>query len=229
MNPLAVLQKNPQRDLLIRFWDSNKDVVATRYYSSEFLGKSSANDICSHFELCLDPLEKEKLQVSSDGPNVNLLFLKILAEKRKDEGLSQLIDLGTCGLHTAHNAFKHGEKASDWQLKKLMSSISKIFHEAPGRCADYKTVTDATENDYPMQFITHRWVENDVVAKKARVIWSKIIEVVSYSQQLPKKKQPGLGKPGANTSYDHFCKAVKDCLVPVRFQSIFRGSCQKIK
>ena len=49
----------------IRFWDSNKDVVATRYYSSEFLGKSSANDICSHFERCLDPLEKEKLlQVS---------------------------------------------------------------------------------------------------------------------------------------------------------------------
>ena len=113
---------------------------------------------------------------------MNLLSLKIHAEKRKDEELSQLIDLGTCGLHTAHNAFKHGEKASDWQLKKLMSSISKIFHEAPGRCADYKTVTDATENDYPMQFITHRWVENDVIAKKARVIWLKIVEIVSYWQ-----------------------------------------------
>ena len=33
----------------------------------------------------------------------------------------------------------------------------------------------ATE-DYHMQFITHRWVENDVVAIKATVIWSKIIE-----------------------------------------------------
>ena len=64
--------------------------------------------------------------------------------------------------------------------------------------------------------ITHRWVENDVVVIKARVIWSKIIEVVSYWQQLPKNKQPGLGKPGANTSYDHLCKAVKDCLVPVK-------------
>ena len=101
---------------------------------------------------------------------MNLLFLKILAEKHKDEELSQLIDLGTCGLHTVHNAFKHGEKASDWQLKKLMSSMSKIFHEAPERHADYKTVIDAIENDYPMQFITHRWVGNDVVAKKARVI-----------------------------------------------------------
>ena len=141
---------------------------------------------------------------------MNLLLLKILAEKCKDEELSQLIDLGICGFHTAHNAFKFGEKASDWQLKKLMSSMSKIFHEARGRCAAYKTIINATIT------ITHRWVENDVVVIKARVIWSKIIEVVSYWQQLPKNKQPGLGKPGANTSYDHLCKAVKDCLVPVK-------------
>ena len=63
---------------------------------------------------------------------MNLLFLKVLTEKHNDEELKQLIDLGTCGLQIAHNAFKHGEKVSDWQLKKLMSSMSKIFHEAPG-------------------------------------------------------------------------------------------------
>ena len=130
-------------DLHIRFWYSSKDVVATRYCSSEFLGKSPANDICSHLKTCLGPLEKEKLlQVSSDGPNMNLLFLKVLTEKLEDEELNQLIDLGTCGLHTAHNVFKHGEKSSDWQLKKLMSFMSKIFHETTGRRADYKTVTN---------------------------------------------------------------------------------------
>ena len=31
-----------------------------------------------------------------------------------------------------------------------MSSMSKISHEAPGRCAYDRTVTDATEKDYPM-------------------------------------------------------------------------------
>ena len=31
--------------------------------------------------------------------------------------LNQLIDLSTCGLHTPHNIFKHGEKAPDWQVK----------------------------------------------------------------------------------------------------------------
>ena len=72
------------------------------------------------------------------------------------------------------------------------------------------------EKDYSMEFVTHRWVENDVVAKKARLIWPIIIEVVPHCQQLPKNKQPWRGKPLANTSYDHFCKAVKDCLVLVK-------------
>ena len=190
--------------------------MATRCYSSEFLGKSPANNLYSRFEQHLGLLEKEKLlQVSSDGPNVNLLFLRVLTAKRKDEEHRHLTDLGTCGLHIAHNPFKHGEKASDWQLKKLMSFMSKIFHEAPGRGADFKTVTDAMEKDYSMQFITHRWVENDAVWKKPRVIWSKIIEVVSYWQQSPKNKA-WARKTWTNTSYGHLCKAMKYCSVLVK-------------
>ena len=37
--------------------------------------------------------------------------------------------------------------------------MSRIFHEALGRCADHKTVTDATEKEYLMQYIIHRWAE----------------------------------------------------------------------
>ena len=76
----------------------------------------------------------------------------------------------------AHSVFKHGEKASDRTLKKRMSSMSKIFHEAPGRCADYITVTDAMEKDYPMQFITHRLVENDMVVNKQGRYGQKLLK-----------------------------------------------------
>ena len=51
--------KNYQMNLHIRFSDSNKDVVATRSYSSEFLGKTTKNYICSHFKQCNGLLEKE--------------------------------------------------------------------------------------------------------------------------------------------------------------------------
>ena len=160
-------------DMHIRFWDDSNNKVATRYYNSEILGKSTAKDILGHFEKCLGELGKQKqklIQVSSDGPNVNLSFLRMLQEKRNEEELPAMIDLGTCGLLTVHNGFKHGENASGWQTKKLLSSLHKIFHEAPGRRADFKTMADATEKDYPMQFVSHRWVENTGVAKKARKV-----------------------------------------------------------
>ena len=108
-------------DLHIRFWDSNKDVVATRHYSSEFLGKSSPNDICSHFKTVYCSIRERKTSSSfSRCTKREFTFSQSPYRNAKDEELNQLIDLGTCGLHTANNAFKHGEKASDWQLKKLM-------------------------------------------------------------------------------------------------------------
>ena len=111
--------------------------------------------------------------------------------KRHNKELKQLIDLGTCCFQTGHDAVKHEEKASDWQLKKSMSSMSKISHE---RQANYKTVTNATEKDYPIEFVAHRW----------------------WKMMQFQKKQGWYGKPGTNTSYDYLSKAVKDFLVPVK-------------
>ena len=47
-----------------------------------------------------------------------------------DRELSHLVAIGTCGLHVLHNSFKHGEKATGWNVKKLHLSIFKIFHES---------------------------------------------------------------------------------------------------
>ena len=44
------VEKQWQMDLLIRFWDTSEDIVTTRYYSSEYLGKVAAADICLKFE-----------------------------------------------------------------------------------------------------------------------------------------------------------------------------------
>ena len=40
------------------------------------------------------------LQVSLDEPNMNLCFLEIVKEKKKDVNLKPLLNIGTCGLHT---------------------------------------------------------------------------------------------------------------------------------
>ena len=77
------------------------------------MGKASADDVFSKFNDCLGSLDCSKiLQVSSDGPNVNLTFLNLVHENRKDDLIDPLIDIGICGLHTLHRPFQTGEKAT---------------------------------------------------------------------------------------------------------------------
>ena len=66
-------------DVLVCFWDSNVNKVSTQYVSSEFLGKSSAVHVLKKFEDASFELPKQNcIQISSDGPNVNLNFLDLL-------------------------------------------------------------------------------------------------------------------------------------------------------
>ena len=75
--------------------------------------KAAATDVFEKFNSIAENLDETKFsQVMSDGPNVNKLFFSLLAETRKEEQRSRLVDLGTCGLHTLHNGFQQWEKAS---------------------------------------------------------------------------------------------------------------------
>ena len=154
------VEKQRQMDLHIRFLDNSEDIVATRYFSSEFLRKAGATDICVKFEKCLG--------------------LKILWEKRRDENLKALIYLGTCALPTVHKAFKHGEVASGWKKKKLISSLQKIFDESLSCRADYKNITESNNKEFPTLFVIHELVENEPVAKETKKMWPKIAEFVKY-------------------------------------------------
>ena len=49
-----------------------------------------------------------------DGPSVNLKFLqKVQDDKVENEQLA-LIDIGSCGLHTVHGAFRCGAQSTGW-------------------------------------------------------------------------------------------------------------------
>ena len=84
--------------------------------------------------------------------------MDILGGKRKDAEMNDLTSIETWGLHTIHCAFQFGEEASKWHIKKLLATMFKIFHESPSRRADFKNVTDCSENDYPLQPSAHRWI-----------------------------------------------------------------------
>ena len=50
------------------------------------------------------------------------------------------------------------------------------------------------------KFCSHRWIENELVARRAQKIWPKYVEIIEFWRGMPKSKQPEKGKEGQNKS-----------------------------
>ena len=113
-----------QMDLLICYWDNDADRVCTCCMGSEFMGCSTTDNVHETFQNGISEVdESQVMQVSFDGPNVNLTFFKKYASMEEEKELDPLMDLGTCGLHVVHSSMKAGAKVSEWELQKLLKAM----------------------------------------------------------------------------------------------------------
>ena len=88
-------------------------------------------------------------QISVDGPSVHLKFLQRVQDHREVREQPLLVDIGSCGLHTIHGAFKAGVQSTNWMLKEVLISAYHILHDSPAQRDDYQTVT---ESSIPLKF-----------------------------------------------------------------------------
>ena len=96
-------------DLQVRFWDNEKKKVCTRYRGSKFVQRPNAKNLCDVLISSLKDLSAERLiQLSMDGPSTNWYVLQLLNDDREEKGYPQIINVGSCGLHVMHGAFKAG-------------------------------------------------------------------------------------------------------------------------
>ena len=75
-----MLQDN-EMDIHVRFWDSEKSQAETKFLTSMFLKKATAEDLQQellHGIMNLDP--KKMSMLLMDGANVNWLVLKLVSE-----------------------------------------------------------------------------------------------------------------------------------------------------
>ncbi|KAK0134660.1 hypothetical protein N1851_029728 [Merluccius polli] len=106
--------------------------------------------------------------VSMDGPNVNWKFLELLQQEQAEQyGGAQLIVVGSCSLHTLHNACKPGFTIR--QLEKELRAMHIFFHNMPARREDFPVLTKSTQ--FPLPFCGHRWLENLPVVERALEVW----------------------------------------------------------
>lgn len=75
---------------------------------------------------------RQLLSVGMDGPNVNFKLVDLLQKEHAElYGGAQVVTVGSCGLHTVHNALKAG--FTMWQLEKLLRAMHFLFHNVlPG-------------------------------------------------------------------------------------------------
>ena len=69
---------------------------------------------------CMEEVDQSKLcQISMDRPSVNWKFFNSVTKKREEDELPALINIGSCGLHVIHGAFKTGVEATNWNIKNF--------------------------------------------------------------------------------------------------------------
>lgn len=197
----------------VRIWDGGE--VKTRYVGSEFLGHATAQDIVERMQNVLSETGMKNLvQLSMDGPNVNWKVFNLLQSDLLVQINRSLLNIGSCGLHTLHNAFRDGYKASGWDVEHTLSSMYWLFKNSPARKEDFIKLTGC---DIPMlKFCQHRWVENVKVCERGLMLWPHVMQYVNAVSQgeLPDPKIK---------SFQEIKKACADPLFPVKtavFQSI---------
>ncbi|KAH8027889.1 hypothetical protein HPB51_011119 [Rhipicephalus microplus] len=148
---LNKIAQKEQMDVLIRFWDPADDVVKTRYLTSCFLGHTRAEDLAAAFKKATENIEPAKiLQLSMDGPNVNLKLLKSLKQEfSASDGNQNIVDIGSCGLHVhvkkekklpACGSYAHVETAvKDEMLPVKLAFMLSVSEELEPFLAKFQT------------------------------------------------------------------------------------------
>ncbi|GBL82893.1 Disks large 1 [Araneus ventricosus] len=174
--PFAYNAKRLRRG--VRYWRDGDREVKTQYLTLVFLGHSDADKILAAFYSAVQKLKLSKLlQVSMDRPFVNWKFYELLQNDLKNQHNFQILCIGSCGLHILNNSFKHGEKATNWDINSILSSLHWLFKDAPVRRGDLMKLSSSEK--FPLKFCCHRWLENVPCAERAIEIWRDICKYVS--------------------------------------------------
>jgi len=112
-----------------------------------FIGHATSKDMVDHFTHAV--LESglhipNMVQVSMDGPNVNWKFFELLKQKILSDHGTNLMNIGSCGLHVIHNSFKMGAESTGWNVSSFLSSLCYLFKDSPARRENFKNVTGSS-------------------------------------------------------------------------------------
>ena len=143
-----------QIDVIVRYFSKNK--VVSRYLTSSFLGHTKTEDLKRDCEEAAKDFDKKVLaQVSMDGTNVNWkMYDKLVEERGENDQLPGLINVGLCGFHIVHGAFRSVAQKRKWVVDSILKALYKLFGDFPARREDYSAITGSKK--FPLPFCGNR-------------------------------------------------------------------------
>ena len=90
------------------------------------------------------------LQLSLDGLNTNWNILNLASSYLVDNGYKNLIEIGSCSLHTVRGAFQTDATNTGWELNKVLKAMYEIYNESPAWHDVY--LKEGSSNKFPIKF-----------------------------------------------------------------------------
>ena len=142
------------------------------------MGHASSEEMLQKLLSASSCLNKKGLvQLSMDGPNVNWKLFSLLQWDIDKTCNVKVLNIGSCGLHQLHNAFRAGSDASDWAVEKFLYSIYWLFKDTPACREDF--VAETGNSNFPLKFCSHRWVENAKVCQRAIELYAQLQQYIT--------------------------------------------------
>ena len=144
-----------QMDVAVHFWN-DKTGLSETYFDSQFLRRSTSQNLFDSLYESMSELEKNKLlQLAMDGPNVNWNILDLLDDKLGFDNFSKTLNIGSCAQHIVHGSLKNGFQKSKWNMDKLLKSIFWILIDSPARCDFY--LQEGDTDKFPLGLVSLRY------------------------------------------------------------------------
>lgn len=159
-------QVKKQLDIYVSYWSNMKGSMVISYCESYFLGHADSDTILENVlkfiennDLSLGKL----LQISMDGPNVNLSLLQKLNNALSKKSLPPLLNIGTCNLHIMHNALRKGLGKLEFDIDKFALDVHQWFRASPARKEDFHSLQvelldEALANHVFLRHVDTRWL-----------------------------------------------------------------------
>ena len=116
LNPVT---QTCEMDIVICFFNESKNLVESQYWNSKYLGHGTAADLERVWKVYGGVGSIKNVSNINGWSICQLEIFSSVTKKREEDELPALINIGSCGLHVIHGAFKTGVEATNWNIKKL--------------------------------------------------------------------------------------------------------------